>query len=115
MRDVRHMRFETLAERGIFLYHYSYVWGNQVRMKTPYIHDDLSPGNCIDDYYERVYKPWVTGDDAQKQAIEDEFDGVHDFLPSYRGSCRTTPFTRGHPVAIAKRLPRLREMVEEQL
>lgn len=115
MRDGRHLRYDTLAGQGIYMYHYSYVWPDQIRQKTPYIHDALAQGRCIDGYYERVYEPWVAGDAAQKQAIEDEFLGVHDFLPSFRGECRTELFEGEHPEPIARRLPGLRQLLRSQL
>jgi hypothetical protein len=114
-REHRHLSYEVLAKQGIYMYHYSYVWPDQVNMKTRYYHDSVARERCIDGYYDRVYLPWVTGDEARRQAIEDEFDGVHDFLPSFRGACRTTPFTGQHPAAIAKRLDKLQALLESQL
>jgi len=114
-RHHRHLSYEALAAQGIYMYHYSYVFPGQVRQKTRYYHDSVAREHCIDDYYERVYLPWVRGDSARRQAIEDEFNGVHDFLPSFRGPCRTAPFTGEHPVAIAKRLDKLQALLEGQL
>ena len=39
----------------------------------------------------------------------------HDFLPSFRGACRTELFRGAHPESIARKLPQLREMVWSQL
>lgn len=96
--------------------HYSYVWPSQILQKCPYYHDHLARGRCIPNYFNRVYLPWVLGDAAKKQAIEDEFDGVHDFTPQFRGSCRSVPFgDERHPPAIEKRLPELRRKLENEL
>ena len=95
--------------------HYSYVWPERVKTKTRYIREALAPGRCIPDFFNQVYLPWARGDDAQKQAIEDKHNGCHDFLPSARGPCFTTPFKGPHPLAIEKRLPRLRRELESQL
>lgn len=95
--------------------HYSYVWPERVRTKTQYIREALAPGRCIPDFFNQVYLPWVRGDDAQRQAIEDKYNGCHDFLSNTRGPCFTTPFNRPHPPAIEKRLPRLRRELESQL
>lgn len=95
--------------------HYSYVWPERVRTKTQYIREALAPGRCIPDFFNQVYLPWVRGNDAQKQAIEDKHNGCHDFLSNTRGPCFTTPFKRPHPPAIEKRLPRLRRELESQL
>ena len=95
--------------------HYSYVWPERVRAKTRYIREALASGRCIPAYFDEVYLPWIRGNDAQKQAIEDKYLGTHDFLPNFRGPCYTTPWDRPHPPAIEKRLPRLRRELESQL
>lgn len=95
--------------------HYSYVWPKRVLDKTTYYRESVAPGRCIPDYFNRVYLPWVLGNDAQKQAIENQFNGTHDFLPETRGPCRTTPFIGPHPPAIEKRLPQLRERLRREI
>lgn len=96
--------------------HYSYVRPSRVKSKTEYIRESLAPGRCIPDYFNQVYLPWVRGSDAEKQAIEDRWLGTHDFLPETRGPCFTEPFSpRRHPPAIEKRLPQLRQKLEEEL
>lgn len=95
--------------------HYSYIWPSRVKSKTEYIFESLSPGRCIPDYFRQVYLPWVRGNDAEKQAIEDRFNGTHEIPPELRGPCRTQPFTHPHPPAIEKRLPQLRQKLEAEL
>ncbi len=93
--------------------HYSYVFPKAVKAKIEYYAAYF--GGTIPDYRERVWLPWARGDAAERQRIEDEFDGVHEYLPSRRGQCRTTPFTGRHPEVIEKRLPELRARFEREL
>lgn len=95
--------------------HYSYVWPARVKAKTEYYGNSVAPGRCIADYFQTVYLPWVRGTVAERQAIENKWNGAHDFLPAVRGPCFTEPFNRSHPPAIEKRLPRLRRELESQL
>jgi hypothetical protein len=95
--------------------HYSYVWPSQVKAKTEYYRESVAPGRCIPNYFDQVYLPWVRGTEAERQAIEDKYNGTHDFLSEIRGPCRTEPFGRPHPPAIEKRLPQLRQRLEAEL
>lgn len=109
-RDHAHLAFAA------GLPHYSYVWPSRVEAKTRYIRESLAPGRCIPDYFNQVYLPWVRGSDADKQAIEDKWNGCHDFLPEARGPCFTEAFApRLHPPAIEKRLPQLKQRLEAEL
>lgn len=113
-REHRHLSFEHLAARSIFMYHYTYVYPRQVRQKVPY-REVLAPGRVIPRYFERVYMPWVSGRKGERQRIEDHFDGVHEFRPEHRGSCRTAPFVGQHPPTIAKRLDGLQKRLKEEI
>lgn len=93
----KYLSGKTLAASGIFMYHYSYVWDRQVRDKVAYYKAKISKDNCIDDYYERIFKPWKYGTQQERAAIEDEFNGVHEFKTSYRGDAYTEPFKLEHP------------------
>lgn len=102
---------------GFPLFHYSYVFPFQVRAKTRYYH---SWTQTIPDYFENVYLPWVTGDGADKERIEAQYQGVHDWLPARRGPCYTKPFGGRHPAIIEEAMPDLkkrfaRELIEVQL
>ena len=68
---------------GVQMYHYSYSFPDQVYKKVSYYKDSVSKQNCIDDYFNSVFLPWVNGD---RTKIEDEFNGVHEFKPHVRGS-----------------------------
>jgi hypothetical protein len=111
----KHLNFEALAARGVRMYHYSYVFPRQVRSKVGYYKAAISRDNCIDDYYSRIWLPWVRGDETAKQRIENEFNGVHEFVPSYRGDCRTYQFAGTHPTVIQRDLEHLKTEWEKQL
>ena len=94
------------------MYHYSYTFPDQVFKKVNYYKDSVSRQNCIDDYFNRVYLPWVGG---QKQLIEKEFLGVHEFKPHMRGECYTEKFTDEHPESILRDLKELKAQFDKQL
>ena len=94
------------------MYHYSYTFPDQVFKKVNYYKDSVSRQNCIDDYFNRVYLPWVGG---QHQLIEKEFLGVHEFKPHMRGECYTEKFTGEHPESILRDLKELKAQFDKQL
>jgi len=109
----KHIDSETLYnELGIQMYHYSYTFPDQVFKKVNYYKDSVSRQNCIDDYFNRVYLPWVSG---QHQLIEKEFLGVHEFKPHMRGECYTEKFTGEHPESILRDLKELKAQFDKQL
>jgi hypothetical protein len=112
----RHLNFNELSGRyGVRMYHYSYVFPDQVKNKIQYYKASLSKDNCIDNYFHEVYMPWVMGDDQIKRKIEDRFDGVHEFKPMYRGSCRTANFMGEHPDIIKENMEKLKLKFNRQL
>lgn len=112
----KHIDSETLWNKtGIQMYHYSYVFPDQVYKKVNYYKDSVSKQNCIDDYFYKIYYPWITGDNNQKKSIEDKFLGVHEFLPSVRGDCYTTPFHLSHPESISKSISDLNFKISNQI
>ena len=78
------------------MYHYSYVFPDQVYKKVNYYKDSVSKENCIDNYFNEIYLPWVKGGDEKKQQVESWFLGVHEFKPHIRGECYTTNFKLTH-------------------
>ncbi len=88
---------KVLANMGIYMYHYSYVWHRQVKNKVEYYKAKISRDNCIDDYYEKIFVPWVAGNKQERNIIEEKNKGVHEFKPSYRGDAYTQEFTGEHP------------------
>ena len=112
----KHLNFNDLADNyGVRMYHYSYVFPDQVYNKIKYYKEYLSKENCIDSYFGRVYLPWITGDEQQRQAIEQLYHGVHEFKPAYRGECFTKEFTGEHPQVVKNNLDKLKEKFNNQL
>jgi glycosyltransferase involved in cell wall biosynthesis len=97
IEDAKHISGQSLADKGVYMYHYSYVWDRQVRDKVEYYKAKISKDNCIDDYYETVFKKWVDGDIMTRNIIEAKNNGVHEFKTSYRGDAYTEIFTGEHP------------------
>ena len=103
---------ELWDKLGVQMYHYSYTFPDQVFKKVNYYKDSVSRQDCIDDYFNSVYLPWVTGD---KEHIENAWNGVHEFKPHIRGVCKTAPFEWKHPEAISRDLSQLKETFNKQL
>ena len=100
---------------GVQMYHYSYVFPRQVQTKISYYKEKVSGENCIDNYYEEVYLPWVNGDEDERKKIESKYLGVHEFKPYARGECYTNKFKLSHPESIQKEMNSLRIKFMEQL
>lgn len=112
----KHVDSETLFNLlGAQMYHYSYVFPDQVYKKVSYYKYSVSRHNCIDDYFNKVYLPWVTGNDREKILVENTFNGVHEFKPHVRGECFTVPFVLSHPESINRNLNSLAEKFSTQL
>jgi hypothetical protein len=109
-----HVGHNALAQHGIRMYHYSYVFPKQVKQKVSYYKAAVSKNNCIDDYYENIYEPWVKYPE-QREQIEKEWEGVHEFKPSMRGPCYTAKFDGEHPEIIQKNMEKLRTRFHGQL
>jgi len=84
---------------GIRFFHYSFVWPLQMYEKAKYYHD-RSQQMTIPNYFRNIWLPWVLGGNLEKKKIEEAFDGVHDWKPRYRGTCRTKVFVGAHPKVI---------------
>jgi glycosyltransferase involved in cell wall biosynthesis len=105
---------EEMSRFGIEMYHYSYVFPKQVYEKILYYKAAVSKHLCIDNYYYDIWLQWVKYPEKRQQ-IEDTYNGVHEFIPSYRGECRTQLFTGNHPSVIQKDLDALKEKLNKQL
>ena len=94
----KHLDYNILAnEHDVRMYHYSYVFPNQVINKIKYYKEFLNGNNTIDNYFTHVYLPWVIGNKENRKAVEDKYNGVHEWIPQARGACRTKAFTGQHP------------------
>lgn len=110
----KHLNSEELYRAtGAQMYHYSYVFPDQVFKKINYYKDSVSKQNCIDNYFNNIYLPWVLGNDIEKAIIEQKYLGVHEFKPSVRGVCFTEKFTGEHPESIDVNL--INSKIKEQL
>ena len=113
---LKHLSFHTLADKyNIRMYHYSYVFPDQVYTKVKYYKMAISKNLCIDNYFESIYHPWVLGNDSVKKEIEDKYRGVHEFIHSYRGDCYTANFVGTHHQAILDSKDKLKRKFYEQL
>ncbi len=112
----KHIDSKTLYDLlGVQMYHYSYVFPNQVFKKVNYYKDSVSKQNCIDDYFNQIYLPWVSGNNDDKSLIEKKYLGVHEFKPFVRGECFTSTFNGEHPESIIKNLSSLKDKFSTQL
>jgi len=97
------------------MYHYSYVFPEQVRKKIFYYRSKVSMDKCIAHYFDLIYLSWVNGDDDDKQSVEDIFDGVHEFKPMFRIESRTRKFEGTHPKPIQDNMESLKKRFLEEL
>jgi hypothetical protein len=107
------MGYRQLADWGIRMYHYSYVFPKQVYDKVGYYKAAVSMDNCIDNYYRLIYERWMQNP-IERGALEHMYNGVHEFKPWYRGPCFTAKFNGEHPEIIQKNIPRYMTMIENQ-
>lgn len=91
---------ELYRSCGIVMHHVSYVSPKGVSEKIGYYKGAVSQGAAIDDYFVKVWLPWVMGHLDQKKQIEQQYRGVHEFKPEVRGDCYTTSvnFSHLHPI-----------------
>jgi hypothetical protein len=112
----KHVDSKTLYDLlGVQMYHYSYVFPDQVFKKVNYYKDSVSRENCIDDYFNKIYLPWVNGKDLDRYNVEQKYLGVHEFKPNVRGECYTKVFEGSHPESVIRNLYSLKNKFIEQL
>jgi len=112
----KHVDSNTLYDIiGAQMYHYSYVFPDQVYKKVSYYKDSVSKELCIDDYFNQIYLPWITGDESEKVQIERKWLGVHEFKPNVRGECFTNKFSGQHPRSIQENVNTLNKTIKEQI
>ncbi len=112
----RHINSDELFElTGVLMYHYSYVFPSQVSKKIFYYKSKVSMFKCIDGYYERVYLPWVTGTEQEREFIENMYNGVHEFKPQFRTHAKTKKFTGTHPISIQNNMDGFKKRFEEEM
>lgn len=112
----KHIDSDSLYEQlGVQMYHYSYVFPDQVYKKVSYYKDSVSKQNCIDNYFKEIYLPWVLGGDQEKMNVENLYSGVHEFKPEMRGPCFTDEFLLEHPESIIRNIDSLKDKFKTQL
>lgn len=100
---------------GIEMYHYSYVSPYQVYDKIEYYEAAvISKGMCIHNYFVDVWLNWVENPNKRIE-IENKWMGVHEFIPSVRGECRTIQFQGEHPYPIKRDLEEIKRKFYFQL
>ena len=102
-------------EYGVQMYHYSYVFPEQVRNKIYYYRAKVSLSKCIDNYFDLVYLNWVQGNEENRVFVESFWNGVHEFKPEYRPSAKTEPFTGTHPKSIEDNFQALKERFDKEV
>lgn len=86
---------------GVSMCHYSYVWPSQVKSKIEYYKSKVSMQNCIPDFYDSYWLPWVKAESIEKKwEIESKIMGMHEFKPEVRGPAFTKPYVGFHPKSI---------------
>jgi len=112
----KHLDSETLYnDHGIRMFHYSYVFPRQVITKVAYYRAAVSKDKCIDNYFEEVYIPWVTGDKIDREMVEQAYKGVHEWKPEYRTETFTAKYNGPHPAAIANTMDKLKAEFDRQM
>lgn len=96
--------------------HYSYVWPSQVKSKIEYYKAKVSMQNCIPDFYENYWLPWVKSTSIEeKWDLEKKILGMHEFKPEIRGPAFTKKFVGDHPTSILKSIIELEDRIQREL
>lgn len=111
--DQRPMREHAHWDSSEYFFHYSYVFPRQVESKVAY-YESWGAG-VIPHYFERVYLRWIRASKRERESIESEFQGVHEWLPERRGGCFTRRFHNLHPHPIFERMPYLEHRFDKEL
>ena len=107
---------QLYEQTGITMWHGSYVSPIGVYNKIKYYEGAvISKGNCIPNYFNDLWLPWVRGNTIQRDAIEQRWKGVQEFMPHARGECFTQPYTGTHPPAIQESMQELKNKFDNEL
>lgn len=100
---------------GITMWHGSYVSAKGVNAKIRYYENAvIAAGQCIPNYFHDVWMKWVCVP-AMRKEIENQWQGVQEFIPAARQPCFTEVFTGKHPPAIEKAMPELLAKFEKEV
>jgi len=101
---------------GVSMCHYSYVWPSQVKSKIDYYKSKVSMQNCIPDFYDSYWLPWVKSASLEeKWEIEKKILGMHEFKPEIRGPAFTKPYVDEHPDSIWSDRSNLLKRIQKEL
>ena len=114
------------SEHGIRIYHYSYVFADHIHQKARYYREYVGAlgaaskknkgrNTIMLDYFDKIWLPWVVGNDMKRVMIETKYRGVHEFIPEKRGDCFTTKFKGSHPKEIQDNMTELMDKFNSQL
>lgn len=96
---------------GVYMYHYSHVFPDQVYDKIQYYKEFLRPTKVIDNYFNKIYLPWVIGNDNEKLEIEKLY-GIDENI---KRPSKSEVFGGQHPKAIVDNFKKLKNKFETQL
>lgn len=100
---------------GITMWHGSYVSPKGVQDKIRYYEGAvIKPGQCIPDYFNRLWLPWVMYPNVREE-LEKQYNGVHEFAPAMRGPTFTIPYPGSHPAIIRHYMPAFMEQFNKEL
>lgn len=93
---------QLFNQTGVEMWHGSYVSAKGVHDKIEYYESAvIQQGNCIPNYFKNVWLRWVQCPE-DRFAIEQQYKGVHEFKPEYRGDAFTEAFNGKHPEIILR-------------
>lgn len=100
---------------GITMWHGSYISPKGVYQKLNYYEKAIiNPGSCIPNYVQDVFIPWCLYP-GQREAIENRWNGVQEFIPAIRGASKTEPYTGNHPAVIRRDMQLLKDKFHKEL
>jgi len=111
---------QMAREYGVEMFHYSYCSPSQVKAKVAYYEAAvIAKGQCIPDYFNKVWLPWVralrAGNEDMRMDIERKYHGVHEFVYGARNTAYTERFHGRHPQIIVETYTKLMEEFDKQL
>lgn len=98
-------------ELGVHIHHYSHLPPKRMLHKARYY--EMYSSSIIPNYFGRVYAPWLSArTDAERLAVERQFNGVQEFRPECRTAAYTTPFAGEHPEVIRLARPTIEAQID---
>jgi len=107
-----HFDFNHSMDKGIEMYNYSYCFPIKVWEKIEYYKSFMPQNNYINNYFDAIYMPWITGD----KSVEKKYSGVHELKPELRGDCYPIKCdTIKHPDIILSKIDELNDEIRNQI